>query len=194
MRTKRILGRSILPLCTLSLFPPLTRQQSSSSFPDQPNSFQAPDEATAKSWMKAITDAATAYRAKLEGDAKVIQIDLSKLHCIVRVGVCDPPHPNPRDREQEKPTQPREARVNAVSFLKKHGLQLDSLPERSRTVVYGVKADLTYIEYLKVRACLPARRAGGSDRSMMLMPSVCLFICLSRPLTGVRPRGGRDPR
>ena len=41
--------------------------------------------------------------------------------------------------------------MNAVSFLKKHGLQLDSLPERSRTVVYGVKADLTYIEYLKVR-------------------------------------------
>lgn len=41
--------------------------------------------------------------------------------------------------------------MNAVSFLKKHGLELDSLPERSRTIVYGVKADLTYMEYLKVR-------------------------------------------
>lgn len=39
-----------------------------------------------------------------------------------------------------------------MSFLKKHGLKLDSLPERSRTIVYGVKADLTYIEYLKVFA------------------------------------------
>lgn len=59
--------------------------------------------------------------------------------------------PPPTKQTQDKPQQPRAARVNAVSFLKKHGLQLDSLPERSRTVVYGVKADLTYIEYLKVR-------------------------------------------
>lgn len=35
------------------------------------NSFQAPDEATAKSWMLAITQAATAYRAKLESGAQV---------------------------------------------------------------------------------------------------------------------------
>lgn len=33
--------------------------------------FQAPDEATAKSWMVAITQAATAYRAKLESGAQV---------------------------------------------------------------------------------------------------------------------------
>lgn len=84
--------------------------------------FQAPDEATAKGWMRAITEAATAYRAKLEGGAK------------------------------DKPTQPRAARVNAVSFLNKHGLQLDALSERSRTVVYGVKADVVYIEYEKVFA------------------------------------------
>ncbi len=86
--------------------------------------FQAPDVAAAKEWVEAVNTHVAVQKAKAEQGAAAAQPS----------------------------TQPRETRVNAVSFLKKHGLQLESMPERSKTIVYGIKADLTYIAYLQVFA------------------------------------------
>jgi len=89
--------------------------------------FQAPDKATAIEWMDAINAQATAQKAKAA-------LQNAAVH------------------KAAAATEPREARVNALSFLKKHGAALEGLPDRSKTIAYGLKADLTYCEYLKVFA------------------------------------------
>lgn len=83
--------------------------------------------------------------------------------------------------------------MNAVSFLKKHGLELDSLPERSRTVVYGVKADLTYIEYLKVSEQTAVWQGQPTESYLTRAPRTNQP---NDPSThpGVRARGGRHAR
>ena len=83
---------------------------------------QAPDKATASEGMDAINAPATAQTAQAA------------------------------PQKAKAATEPREARVNALSFLKKHGAALEGLPDRSKTIAYGLKADLTYCEYLKVFA------------------------------------------
>lgn len=87
------------------------------------------------------------------------------------------------DAAHGKPQQPRETRVNIIAFLKQQGLDVEvrcvrlralhcleltrpcllsglaqRLPERSKHIVYGLKADFTYAEYIKVR--IPLRFNG----------------------------------
>jgi hypothetical protein len=88
--------------------------------------FQAPDKATAIEWMDAINAHTTAQKAKAAPQNAAVH--------------------------KAKAFEPRQARVNALSFLKKHGAALEGMPDRSKTIAYGLKADLTYCEYLKVFA------------------------------------------